>query len=447
MITGMTSDQRLSDLESQIKDLQRTISSINPSVVPISPNIGDMSTQTAANKKFYGTIYFERINLNSDAALSSPLLQLGSMGTGNRLFQFYVSGPGANYDTLYLAANTASGGTTFADRIVLQADGFVGIGVASPVAMLEICSGGNQWGTFGWGRAIQIQDSCVIKWKKGNSYAFGIGQTGDNLYFGRNTVDDTSAIMFYPMTIQGSTGFIGMGTSNPGRQLSIVDPTSGIGVEIASNIVANRSDIISYNRGSVAYKEMYFGASVFTFNNQVAGPAIGITGLNGYTANSYFYLGNYTSSRAYIQAPNGGQIEMWNSGTYAIAHFDNDGHCHNYQNVTTWDTTSDEKLKKDIVDYPNGLALLTQLKPKKFKFNIKHHTTSEDDLFIDGVGFIAQDVQPLLPEVVKTSTIKHLDKEDDEVLEFSGLGDHLQVMMVNAIQEISARLEKLEKKQ
>jgi hypothetical protein len=158
--------------------------------------IGTTSPQTALHIKGSGA--------------SAGILRYETTGTGNRMFQWYISGPGANYDTLYLSANTTSGGGTFAEMMCVQADGKVGIGTASPVAKLSVGSGGNAWTTDNWSRAVEVPAFHAIKWVKGTNYAWGMGQYSDSFYFFRSTADDASAAPVYAMSIAGPAGDVWM---------------------------------------------------------------------------------------------------------------------------------------------------------------------------------------------------------------------------------------------
>ena len=56
-----------------------------------------------------------------------------------------------------------------------------------------------------------------------------------------------------------------------------------------------------------------------------------------------------------------------------------------------WTDASDVLRKKDIVDLPYGLAEVLQMNPKKYVYKHKD---------IDGIGFIAQEMESIIPEIV-----------------------------------------------
>ena len=108
-----------------------------------------------------------------------------------------------------------------------------------------------------------------------------------------------------------------------------------------------------------------------------------------------------------------------------------------------WVTFSDRRLKKNIEDVPYGLNEVLKLKPKKFDRIISQ--TDEDN---DGVkttselktkkmiGFIAQEVKEVIPELVK---------DIDEDKSYYSMDDgKLMAVLVKAVQELTAKVEVLE---
>jgi hypothetical protein len=118
---------------------------------------------------------------------------------------------------------------------------------------------------------------------------------------------------------------------------------------------------------------------------------------------------------------------------------------YNGKNVTTWETTSDERIKRNIVDSPKGLAEINQLRVRNFQYKEEADMPKTEDgapvvVGLDPnkqvTGFIAQEIQPIFPEAVATHAHDILSVSADPVL----------YAMVKAIQELTARLEALEAK-
>ena len=81
-----------------------------------------------------------------------------------------------------------------------------------------------------------------------------------------------------------------------------------------------------------------------------------------------------------------------------------------------WTDASDIARKKDIVDIPYGLAEVLQMSPKKFKY--KAHDT-------DAVGFIAQDMETIISEVVSGEDARMADVEKPVAATYYEEGDEL----------------------
>ena len=128
-------------------------------------------------------------------------------------------------------------------------------------------------------------------------------------------------------------------------------------------------------------------------------------------------------------------------------------------NDSSWHTTSDQRLKKDIVDNTKGLEIIDKIKVRNFKYkqyNEGSPVSSDDTVDISefpnannlnqvliqqgvtGVqlGCIAQELETVLPNAVKTG-----DKGVKTVVT-----DELFWHMVNAIKELSAKVTALESK-
>ena len=90
---------------------------------------------------------------------------------------------------------------------------------------------------------------------------------------------------------------------------------------------------------------------------------------------------------------------------------------------------SDQSLKKDITDLTYGIDVLKNLKPRKYKMKA-------DDK--EQIGFIAQEVETAVPEVVDASETPNGDQH-------KGLSyGNLTAVLTKALQEAVTKIEKLE---
>ena len=110
---------------------------------------------------------------------------------------------------------------------------------------------------------------------------------------------------------------------------------------------------------------------------------------------------------------------------------------------TAWATFSDLNLKKDITEYEKGLNEILQLRPVYFKYNGKAGTVLDED----NVGLIAQEVQTIFPKAVEefqycTETKPTEDTPVEKYLSFSF--NEVQYALINAIKELSSKVDELE---
>ena len=120
-------------------------------------------------------------------------------------------------------------------------------------------------------------------------------------------------------------------------------------------------------------------------------------------------------------------------------------------NSANWATTSDRRLKKNIVDSSIGLAEINQLQIRNFEYRTKDEITDFDNTVVDAaglteaernaigvegvqVGVIAQEIQAVLPKCIK--------EESTGVLSVNS--DNLTWHLIKAVQELSAKNDALE---
>jgi len=114
---------------------------------------------------------------------------------------------------------------------------------------------------------------------------------------------------------------------------------------------------------------------------------------------------------------------------------ENDGDLHVDGNVVAYSTTtSDERLKKDIVKIDNALDKVSQLSGYTFEY------------IADGkksAGVIAQEVEKVMPSAVSETTLP-VKMGDDDKTEYKVVQyDQLHGLMIEAIKELKAEIEEL----
>lgn len=106
---------------------------------------------------------------------------------------------------------------------------------------------------------------------------------------------------------------------------------------------------------------------------------------------------------------------------------------------TAWGNPSDDRLKKDVLPYATGLSAILALDPITFKFN--GSGGSQDGM--PGMGFSAQAVQSVMPEMVSSRRATIDDAETDLLMLDTTA---LPLALVNAVKELDARLRAVEAK-
>ena len=146
------------------------------------------------------------------------------------------------------------------------------------------------------------------------------------------------------------------------------------------------------------------------------------------TSNDNLYIANSSTAA--------GNANTWIYGNAS-------GSCHQGDNQTSWSTTSDRRLKKNIVDSSKGLAEINQLRVTNFEYRTEDEIDmSEFPLADDAVqvvlgggqegkvqtGVIAQEVESVIPECINVSVAGAKTVNSDPIM----------WAMVNAIKELSA---------
>ena len=107
----------------------------------------------------------------------------------------------------------------------------------------------------------------------------------------------------------------------------------------------------------------------------------------------------------------------------------------NSANGANWNTTSDQRIKKNIVDNNTGLDILNQIQVRNFEYRTEEEIVDFDNpaaavVNKEGLqlGVVAQEIETILPEIVETVStgVKTVNP------------DNLTWYLVNAVKELSA---------
>jgi hypothetical protein len=105
------------------------------------------------------------------------------------------------------------------------------------------------------------------------------------------------------------------------------------------------------------------------------------------------------------------------------------------QNSNAWGAYSDGRLKKDICPIEDSITLLKEIKPCRFVWKL----SSQPD-----IGFIAQELKPVLPEAVDGEESDFRQEGDRFYGQMAVKHDKLVPLLTAALQEAIAKIEALE---
>ena len=139
---------------------------------------------------------------------------------------------------------------------------------------------------------------------------------------------------------------------------------------------------------------------------------------------------DHQNEYTFLQAKHSGSIRV------QIQH---DGDIVSAGNVTAFETSfltvSDRRLKKNIYQISESLDRILELRPTKFTWK----SSNKED-----VGFIAQEVEEIIPEVIETT--KGFINTDEDTERKTIAYPKFVPYLVDTIQELTRRIEELEKK-
>jgi hypothetical protein len=246
----------------------------------------------------------------------------------------------------------------------------------------------------------------------GNTVALGV-----NAYNGTSTAYFNTAVGYYALNANGS------GTDN-----------TAIGnkaMQLASGSNAN---------GNVAVGSDSLKALI----NAGANTAVGYGALTSCTGSSNTGIG---SSALYNNTSGSGNVGLGAGAALSSGTVSNEVNIYNgtttarFQGgASSWSFVSDQRDKANIADLNLGLSFITKLQPRTFEWNFRHTDVDRGKLTS---GFIAQEVLAVMQS--EQAMYTHLvDINNPE--QYTLAQTNLIPMLVNAIKELTARLEILEKR-
>jgi hypothetical protein len=339
----------------------------------------------------------------------------------NAAASLYLQTSAGDHVWFTAASGTAGGAITNNERMRITSGGNVGIGTSSPTYKLVVSNSGAEG--FEFIPAFGTNINVLQNYNRATS-TWGTLDVRANDYVFRN--QGTAA-----MTIT-SGGNVGIGTNSPVYKLQLVNSGNTL-IQLNGNNTTGALDT-GFTISADDTKNIYLyqrenAATVFGTNNtermRITSDGLMLLGAtSSYTSYGLIQITGDNKGIA-IRDSDGFYRAIYNqSGTLYFYNGSNEG----YLNTAgAWVNASDVSIKKDVKDLEYGLKEVLKLKPKSYKM-------IDNDLA--QIGFIAQEVGEILPELVDES------KKGMKGLSYG----QMTAVLVKAIQEQQAQIELLSNK-
>ena len=255
-----------------------------------------------------------------------------------------------------------------------------------------------------------------------------------------NTTADANTSVGYGSLYTNTTG-----ASNTAVGVNVLTSNTTASNNTAIGFEALQTCTTGANNTAVGYKSL----DVLSTGSNVT--AIGYEAGDGVTgASGCVYVGH----KAGKDVTSGGQqlyigCDSASAGNDDTWIYGNDvGACTQGNNSSTWTTTSDRRLKKNIVDNGLGLGVINQIRVRDFEYRLEDEIDISEFPLADNphqvvlgkgnegahTGVIAQEIEEVLPKCIEVSargakTVKN---------------DPITWALVNAVKELSAKNDALE---
>ena len=345
--------------------------------VGIGTTSGDVTSDGNASRTYVtiqGTANRGRLNLGSTASSGADVGTLGFTNGANTVAAISVDSD-AGSQTNGLMAFATSGST----RMTITSGGNVGIGTSSPSSIFH------------------TEEST----------------TGASIVRHKNTSNTSGA--HSRLIIQNG------GTSGGDAIINLDAQASGSQFTLGVDRTANKFIIANADKGSFdgSNEAMAIDSSGRLLHGATTAEGVGYTlDYNGGAPRSFFNK-NYSGTATAIYFMHNGSVV--GSITYS-------------NTATAYNTSSDHRLKQDVVNMTGAIDRVKALAPKRFSW------IDDADTTVD--GFLAHEAQAVVPEAV-TGTHNEVDEDGNPVMQ--GIDQSKLVpLLTGALQEAIAKIETLE---
>lgn len=236
---------------------------------------------------------------------------------------------------------TPNGSTSYTERMTIGQNGYVGIGITSPSGKLSIQQGGST-------------NADGIRLINGSVTGYLYGDAGGTIHLNNSS----SAAL----AINDTGGNVCIGCAATGNKL-----------EVSGAIAGQKIDVQRSDNNWVSY----------SLNSNASGIGAYVAAASG--ANAALQVDNYNASATLFKVHGNSQVAFYSSGTTE--------QCRIGGTVNT--CTSDSRLKRDILELPNVLSRIQNLRGVSFHWRENGRAD---------IGLIAQDIEREFPQLVSINT-------------------------------------------
>ena len=286
---------------------------------------------------------------------------------------------------------------------------FDGVDAISPVNPAD---GGDRDNAIDLGRSnVRFKDLYLSSNVYANNF-MGINDTNTFVHMGGSDVMSFFTGNSERMRIS-SSGNVGIGTSNPIGLLSVVDSSTGSGMELQPEAASNTNRLTNYNRTASAYKNFRLDALQLEFqtsgNERMRIDSSGAVAIgdsnptrHGITTKALIYNSSTTTGdfALHVGRLTGGaeNVVCISNGNGKVGSITTSG------SSTAYNTSSDYRLKENVVDLTGASARVNQLDVKRFNWIADDTNTAVD-------GFLAHEVATVVPEAINGTKDAMRDEE------------------------------------
>ena len=411
---------------------------------------GELAINTADGKLFY----------KDSAGVVQVIGTKGGVGSSTTTQVLYNSS-----GLVVGSANMTFNGTTFtlandatiSGLTVGKGGGADAEGTAVGYQALNVNSGTNGNAAFGYQTLLANTSGIynvgvgkqALKTNTSGTYNNAVGVF--SLYY--NTTGGNNTAQGYQSLFNNTTASNNVGV---GFQALLANTTASNNTAVGyqalySNSTGTGLTAIGYGAGYAStanngtYLGWYSGFLVTGAGNTLVGGASGYGSVN-LTTGTYNTLVGYGASTNGAGDTASIVIGSTNSATGLVGKGSttgfispNGGGVYQGNNSTLWSITSDQRLKKNIVDNTDGLNKITAIQVRNFEYRTADEVTElepQNAIDIKGVqlGAIAQELQTILPDCVKTESTGVMSVD----------ASNLTWYLINAVKELNAKVTALE---